>query len=88
MDINQGEKTQVGGEPVDIQIGSVIPDWARDISSESVDKDLILIEFENDIGQPPGSVSLKALPVASGPPGCWYRLEGFLDHLWNLLTRR
>jgi len=79
---------RVGGETVDIQISSVVPDWARDVSSKGVDKDLVLIEFENDIGQPPGSMSLEALPVAGGPPGCGDRLEGFLDHLWNLLTGR
>ena len=74
-------------EVVDIQISSVVPDWTRDISSKSVDKDLVLIEFENDIGQPPRSVSLEALPVAGGPPGCGDGLEGFFDHLWNLLAR-
>lgn len=37
----------------DIQISSVIPCGARDISPKSVDKDLVLVEFENDVWQPP-----------------------------------
>jgi len=65
--MEEGKKKERGS--ADIQISSVIPDWARDIPSESIDKDLILIELENDVRQPPGSMSLEALPVASGPSG-------------------
>lgn len=63
------EKDKGEREWFDIQIGSVIPDWARDVSSEGVDKDFILIELENDVREPPGSVPLEALPVAGGSPG-------------------
>ena len=48
----------------DLQIGAIVPNRAVEISSQSIYKNLVLVEFEDDIWQPPIAFALDAVPVA------------------------
>jgi hypothetical protein len=67
----------------DVQICSVVPDRACEISTHSVDEDLVLVELEHDVGEPPVSAPLHAFSVARRLRLRWRRLErldnGFRD---------
>lgn len=52
-----------------VQLGAVIPDRVGEVAAESVNQDLVLIELEDNVGQPPIAFALEALPVANRIPG-------------------
>ena len=42
-----------------VKCGAVHPDGVGEITSEGVDEDFILVEFEHDVGEPPELFALK-----------------------------
>jgi len=66
------------------QVCPIVPHRAREVSSQGIDKDFVLIEFEDDIWKPPISFALHALTVARRSPGWGSGLEGSLDDIRDL----
>ena len=53
----------------DVQVGPVIPLWLGQVSAKSLDEDFVLVELEDDIGEPPGPLALVAFAVARRAAG-------------------
>ena len=63
------------------QISPVVPLWFGEISAEGLDEDLVFVELEDDVGEPPVLFALETIAVACRSAGRGTRLEGFLDHI-------
>jgi hypothetical protein len=70
------------------QVCPIVPYRVREVSSQGIDKDFVLIELEDDIGKPPISFALHALAVARRFPGWGCMLEGSLDDIRDLHSGR
>ncbi len=47
----------------DLQVGAVVPNRIGEIPAERIDQDLVLVEFQDDVGKPPVTPALHALPI-------------------------
>lgn len=54
-----------------VQCGTVVPYWICEIAAHGVHEDLVVVEFEDDVGKPKVALSLEAFAVAGGPSWCW-----------------
>lgn len=72
-----------------IQVSTVVPHWIGQIPAHRINEDLVLVELEDDVGQPPVPLPLQTLAIAGRAPPCgvWRRLECFLDDFWDLHAR-
>jgi hypothetical protein len=50
------------------QIRAVVPNRIGEISGERINQDLVLIEFEDDVGKPPVTPTLHALAIRGRRP--------------------
>ena len=53
-----------------VQCGTVVPYWIGEIAAHGVDEDLVVVEFEDDVGKPPVALSLVAFAIAGGSSWC------------------
>ena len=67
----------------DIQVCPVVPYRIGEVPAHGIDKDLIFIKLEDDVGKPPEAFTLYALAVA-GRPSDWHRVQCPLDDVWYL----
>ena len=51
-------------ETNDAQISPVVPLWLGEISAEGLDEDLVFVELEDDVGEPPVLLALDTVTVA------------------------
>ena len=66
----------------DAQISPVVPLWFGEISAEGLDEDLVFVELEDDVGQPPVLLALQAVAVAGGSASGRGGLKRLLDDIW------
>ena len=52
--------------PTHVEVGPVRPDRRRDVAAQRIDQDLVLVEFEHDVGEPPVAFAGDALAGGAG----------------------
>jgi hypothetical protein len=75
-----------GSRRRDAQGGAVVVNGVRDVAVDGVDHDLVAVELEDDVRQPPACRALHALPLpaAAGRGRVRERaLHGVRDRLWE-----
>lgn len=54
-----------------VQCSTVVPYWVCEIAAHGVYEDLVVVEFEYDVREPPVALSLEAFAVAGVSSRCW-----------------
>lgn len=73
----------------DSQAGAIVPHGAVELSSKGIYEDLVLVEFEDNVREPPHLLPLQRLAdIASAPIGALAAREGLLDGLWQVYPWR
>jgi len=68
----------------DAQISPVVPHRVGQVSPQGVNQNLVLIEFEDDVGQPPIALALKAFSIACRSARGSTRFECLADGVGDL----
>lgn len=72
------------------QVCAVVPQWIGEVSTQSIDKDFVLVELEDDVWKPPEAFALlplDAVAITRRPARRRCGLQGPLDDLGYLHTR-
>lgn len=68
----------------DKQDCTVVPHWIGEVATHRIDEDLVVVELEDDVGEPPVALSQEAVPNGCGSP--WWGncgVQSLLDYLWH-----
>jgi hypothetical protein len=64
------------------QVSAVVPDGICEVATEGVDEDLVLVELEDDVREPPVAAALHGLAV-SGDGRAGRGCDRVLDDIWD-----
>jgi hypothetical protein len=63
----------------DSQVGTIVPNGIGKISAKGINQDLVFVEFQHDVREPPVTSALHALAIRGR--SAWWRtgIKGLLD---------